>query len=319
MASHDSSIKVLIAALAGNVAIAIAKTAAAIITGSAAMLSEAIHSGVDTGNEILLLFGLRRAARPPDAAHPFGYGLQLYFWVFVVAVLIFGFGAVFSLLEGIHKLRHPEPVAHAFVNYIVLGVSIVFEIGSWAVAFREFSRQRTDYGLFETARRSKDPTVFAVLFEDSAALIGLTLALLGIGLADLLQMPALDGVASIGIALVLALTALFLGYESQSLLTGEAVFPEVRQAIERIAIGTPGVGTINQVLTMHFGPGDVLVALSLDFDDAISAADVERAVAQIERAIKADFPEVNRVFVEAKSFDDHASRQEPAPVPITRG
>jgi cation diffusion facilitator family transporter len=307
--TRGSSIKVILAALAGNLAIAAAKFVAAALTGSAAMFSEAIHSAVDSGNELLLLWGLRRAARAPDASHPFGYGLELYFWVFVVAILIFGLGAVVALLQGIEKLRHPEPVRNIFINYGVLGLSILFEIGSWTVAFREFKKQIEGTGWLAAVRRSKDPTVFAVLFEDTAALIGLVLALVGIALADVLGMPALDGVASIGIGLVLAMTAAFLGYESQSLLTGEAAFPEVRQGIERIAAGAAGVVGINQVLTMHFGPQEVLAALSLDFDDKISAADIEATVAGIERAIKTAHPEISRVFVEAKSFDIHLRRQ----------
>src|SRR6266446_4065340 len=302
---HASSFKVIIAALAGNLAIAACKSIAAAVTGSAAMFSEAVHSAVDSGNELLLLYGLRRAARPADPEHPFGHGLELYFWVFVVAVLIFGLGAVVSALQGVHKLSDPEPVKHVVVNYVVLGLSILFEIGSWIVAFREFRRQQVAPGWFASARRSKDPTVFAVLLEDTAALIGLVLAVIGIGLADVLDWPALDGVASLGIALVLVVTAGFLAHESQSLLTGEAVFPEVRRGIERIAVATPDVVGINQVLTMHFGPREVLVALSLDFDDTVSAARIESAVGQIERAIKAQFPEIARVFVEAKSFEEH--------------
>ena len=303
---HDaSSLKVIIAALAGNIAIAACKTVAAAITGSAAMFSEAVHSAVDSGNELLLLHGLRRAARPADAEHPFGHGLQLYFWVFVVAVLIFGLGAVVSAVQGMHKLVAPEPVKHVIVNYVVLGLSILFEIASWIVAFREFRRQQVAPGWFASARRSKDPTVFAVLLEDTAAIIGLVMAVIGIGLADVLNLPVLDGVASLGIALVLVVTAGFLAYESQSLLTGEAVFPEVRRGIERIAAAAPDVVGINQVLTMHFGPREVLVALSLDFDNSVSAAQIETAVAHIERAIKTQFPEIARVFVEAKSFDDH--------------
>lgn len=269
------------------------------------MFSEAIHSTVDSGNQLLLLYGLKRAGRPADATHPFGYGLQLYFWVFVVAVMIFGLGAVVALIQGIEKLSDPEPVRNVVVNYVVLGLSILFEIGSWTIAYREFREQRGALGWLAAVRRSKDPTVFAVLFEDSAALIGLSLALVGIALADLLAIPALDGVASLGIALVLAATAFFLGYESQSLLTGEAAFPEVRQGIERIAAATPGVVGINEVLTMHFGPQEILAALSLDFDDAIPAAAVEAAVASIERTIKTAHPDVARVFVEAKGFGDH--------------
>jgi cation diffusion facilitator family transporter len=303
VASHSSADKVVYAALAGNLAIAISKFGAAALTGSSAMLSEAIHSTVDTGNELLLIFGMRRAERPADASHPFGYGLQLYFWVFVVAVLIFGFGAVFSFIEGLRKISDPEPMTNVFVNYIVLGLAILFEAGSWYVAFSEFRKQIDGRGWFRTVRRSKDPTIFAVLFEDTAALIGLVIALVGIALGDLLQLPVLDGVASLGIALVLAVTAIFLGYESQSLLTGEAAYPEVRQGIEAIARAAPGVRHINQVLTMHFGPEQILAALSLDFDDAIRAEQVEDAVAGIERSVKSEFPEVTRIFVEAKELD----------------
>jgi cation diffusion facilitator family transporter len=308
MASHSSSYAVIYAALAGNAAIAIAKFAAAMFTGSSAMLSEAIHSTVDTGNELLLMFGLNRAERPADASHPFGYGLQLYFWVFVVAVLIFGFGAVFSFIEGLRKISNPEPAKNILVNYIVLGLAMLFEGGSWCIALREFRKQTNGRGWFRTVRRSKDPTVFAVLFEDTAALIGLVIALVGIALADLLQMPVLDGVASLGIALVLAATAIFLGYESQSLLTGEAAYPEVRQGIEAIARAAPGVQHINQVLTMHFGPEQILAALSVDFDDSISAEQVEEAVAAIERSVKSEFPEVTRIFVEAKELGAHQRR-----------
>src|SRR4051794_9340385 len=273
------------------------------------MLSEAIHSTVDTGNELLLMFGMSRAARPADASHPFGHGLQLYFWVFMVAVLIFGFGAVFSFIEGLRKIGDPEPIENPIVAYAVLGLAMLFESGSWIIALREFRKQTDGRGWFRTVRRSKDPTVFAVLFEDTAALIGLVIALIGIALDHLLQMPVMDGVASLGIALVLAATAIFLGYESQSLLTGEAAFPEVRQGIEAIARAAPGVTHINEVLTMHFGPEQVLAALSLDFDDAISAEQVEETVAGIERSVKSEFPEVTRIFVEAKEFEVRQQRQ----------
>ena len=308
MASQKSSPTVIIAALAANIGIAISKYAAAAFTGSGAMFSEAIHSTVDSGNELLLLLGTRRADKAPDQLHPFGYGLQLYFWVFVVAVLIFGFGAVFSFIEGYEKIASPEPINNILVNYGVLGLAICFEGTSWFIALREFRRQKRATGWLAAVRRSKDPTVFAVLFEDSAALIGLLIALAGISGSYYLGLPVLDGVASIGIALVLATTAIFLGYESQSLLTGEAAFPEVREGIQRIAAGTPGVVGVSQVLTMHFGPREVLAALSLDFNDALSAAAIEDAVAAIEGAIKHEFPEVARIFVEAKDFGQRARR-----------
>jgi len=193
MDAEASSIRTIVAALAGNIAIAVAKYVAAAVTGSSAMLSEAIHSTVDTGNELLLLYGLRRAKRPADPEHPFGHGLQLYFWTFVVAVMIFGLGAVVALIEGVHKLSDPHPVAHVYVNYVVLGVSMLFEIGSWTVAFREFRRAQGRRSWFQPARRSKDPTVFTVLLEDTAALLGLVAAFFGVALADVLELPVFDG------------------------------------------------------------------------------------------------------------------------------
>lgn len=302
MASHTSK-TVIYAALAGNTAIAATKFAAAAFTGSAAMLSEAIHSVVDTGNQLLLLFGLRRAAKPADARHPFGYGLQLYFYTFVVAVLIFGVGAVVAVLQGIEKIRHPAVVEHAWVNYLVLGFGVVFEGGVWAVALKEFNQERAGRGWLSAIRSSKDPTVFTVLFEDTAALAGLAVALVGVFLSETLHMPVLDGVASVAVGLILAGTAIFLAYESQSLLTGEAASHETRVSINRIARAEPGVVGLNQALTMHFGPSEVFAALSLDFEDTLPAGEVERIVTRIERAIKAAHPDVTRVFIEAQSFD----------------
>ncbi|HEX5453473.1 MAG TPA: cation diffusion facilitator family transporter [Stellaceae bacterium] len=302
MAAQESSSVVIYAALAANVAIAICKFGAALLTGSSAMLSEAIHSTVDSGNEVLLLAGTNRARRPPDRLHPFGYGLQLYFFVFVVAVLIFGFGAVFAAIEGVFHILSPEPIEDIYINYAVLGAAIVFEGISWSIAARNFREQKKGAGWIAAARRSKDPTIFAVLFEDSAALIGLVIAFVGISLSYWFGMVLADGVASLCIALVLAATAIFLGRESQSLLTGEAAFVEVRTGIERIASAASGVVAVKDVLTMHFGPDEVLAALSVDFDDALPAGRVEAAVAEIERGIKDEFPEVARVFIEARDL-----------------
>jgi cation diffusion facilitator family transporter len=301
MASHTSK-SVIFAALAGNTAIAVVKFGAAAFTGSAAMLSEAIHSVVDTGNQLLLLFGLRRAAKPADARHPFGYGLQLYFYTFVVAVLIFGVGAVVSFLQGLAKVRHPEPVEHAWVNYLVLGFGVIFEGAVWLVALKAFNKGRGNLGLLAAVRSSKDPTVFTVLFEDTAALLGLAVALVGVGASQLLNMPVLDGVASLVIAAILAATAIFLASESQSLLTGEAADHETRVGINRIARAEPGIVGLNQARTMHFGPNEVFVALSLDFEDTLPAGEVERIVTRIETKLKAAYPEIGHVFIEAQSF-----------------
>jgi cation diffusion facilitator family transporter len=304
MAAHTSK-PVIYAALAGNTLIAITKFAAAAHTGSSAMLSEAVHSVVDTGNQGLLLYGLRRSARPPDQLHPFGYGRELYFWAFVVALLIFAGGAGISLYEGLHKLHDPAPVQNAYVNYIVLGLAILFEGGSWWVAFRTFRRVKGALGYFEAVQRSKDPAVFTVLFEDTAALLGLVIALLGIALGQWLDMPALDGVASIGIALILAATAVLLAYECKSLLIGEAVLPEVRRGIEAIVAGQPGILRVNEHRSVHLGPEDVLLNLSVDFASYLSADQVEAAIAEMERAIKGRYPEIRRVFIEAQSWRAH--------------
>ena len=309
--AHGSSKFVIYAALSGNLLIAVTKFAAAAYTGSAAMLSEAIHSLVDTGNQGLLLLGLRRAARPATPAHPFGHGLQLYFWAFVVAVLIFGVGAGVSILEGIGKILQPHPVENAWVNYAVLGLALVFEGVSWTIALREFDQVKGRQGWLQAVRRSKDPTLFTVLFEDTAALLGLVIALVGLGLCQWLEMPVLDGVASVAIGLVLAGAAGFLAWECQSLLTGEGASAEVQAGIRAIATADPAIQRPNEILTMHFGPQDVLAALSLDFADHCSAAEVEDAVSRIERAIKAAYPEVTRVFVEAQAREAHRLSQPP--------
>lgn len=311
--AQSSSKLVIHAALGGNLLIAATKFAAAGYTGSAAMLSEGIHSTVDSGNQLLLLYGLKRAARPATPDHPFGHGLQLYFWAFVVAIMIFGVGAGVSILEGIDKIRRPHPVENAIVNYVVLALALVFEGAVWLTALREFRKVKGTQGWLQSVRRSKDPALFTVLFEDTAAMLGLIVALVGIALAQALDLPRLDGVASLAIGLILALTAGFLAYECQSLLTGEGASPEVRASIGRIAIAEPGVLRPNEVLTMHFGPQDVLVALSLDFEDRLSSSDVELAVTNIERRIKAAHPEVTRVFVEAQSLEAHRRNLASAP------
>lgn len=219
----SNSRTVIYAALVGNTAIACTKFAASAFTGSSAMLSEAVHSLVDTGNQLLLLFGLKRAARPPDENHPFGYGLQLYFWTFVVAVMIFGVGAVVSILHGPEKIAHPHAVEAAWVNYVVLGLGVAFEGAVWLVALKAFNRERGSANFLNPIRDSKYPTTFTVLFEDTAALLGLIVALVGIAASQLLDLPVLDGVASVVIGVILASTALFLAVESHSLLTGEAI------------------------------------------------------------------------------------------------
>lgn len=302
--AHGSK-TVIYAALAGNLAIAVMKFVAAAVTGSAAMLSEGIHSVVDTGNQGLMLYGLRRARRPADDRHPFGYGMELYFWTFLVAILIFAVGAGLSFYEGVQHIRHPEPISNAVWTYAVLALSLVFEGAAWLVAFRAFGRERSRHGLLGAVRRSKDPTVFTVLFEDTAAVIGLLAAFIGIAAAEVLDMPVLDGVASIVIAAVLAMVAVLLAIESKGLLIGEGVEPEVLVGIRRMVSGDPRITGINEVLTMHLGPQDVLLAASLDFANNLPAGAVEDAVSEFERKITAKYPQVRRVFIEAQSRRGH--------------
>jgi cation diffusion facilitator family transporter len=303
--ADPSSTRVIVAALVGNLAIAVAKFTAAGITGSSAMLSEAIHSLVDTGNQWLLLYGIRRSRRPPDASHPFGYGMEIYFWTFVVAMLVFALGAGLSIYEGYRHILDPRPLANPAINYAVLGVAALFEAAAWRIAFKEFNRRRGHVGLLAAVLRSKDPTVFTVLFEDSAALLGLVVAGAGVFLSRALESPLLDGVASVLIGLILAGTAWLLAYESKGLLIGEAAHPETVRAIRRMLDDDERVVRLNEVLTMHLGPRDVLLNLSLDFRDDLSAGDVERFISEMEERIKENHPEVNRVFIEAQSWRAH--------------
>ena len=304
MASASSK-KVIFAALTANGLIAVSKFAAAAYTGSSAMLSEAIHSVVDTGNQGLLLYGGKRAAKPADANHPFGYGMELYFWTFVVAILIFAGGSGISIYEGIEKIRFPHAVSNVTVNYVVLALALVFEAYAWSVAYREFRRTDQRRGFLRAIRRSKDPTIFTVLFEDTAAVLGLLVAFTGIFLAETLELPVLDGVASIGIGVILAITAALLAYECKGLLIGEAAQPDTVRGIGEIVAADPRITQTNEILTLHFGPTDVLLNISLDFVDSIGADEVERAISQLEIEIKGKYPEITRVFIEAQSRAGH--------------
>jgi cation diffusion facilitator family transporter len=296
-----SSTKVIYAALAGNTAIAVTKFAAAAVTGSSAMLSEGIHSLVDTGNQGLLLYGMRRAKRPPSEAFPFGHGKEIYFWSFVVAILIFAVGAGISIYEGIHHILHPRPMSNPLIAYIVLGLSVVFEGGAWFFALREFGKTKGNLGYVEAVNRGKDPSMFVVLFEDSAALLGLLVALIGITLAHLTGLAWFDGLASIVIGLILGVTAIWLAAETKSLLIGEAASGHVIRGIRSLLREEESIERVNEVLSMHMGPEYVLVTISADFHDDIRAAKLEQTIARIERAIRQRYPEVKRIFIEAEA------------------
>ena len=301
MAGHGGSKRVIYAALAGNLAIALTKFAAAFFTGSSAMLSEGVHSLVDTGNGGLLLYGMHRAARPADNTHPLGYARELYFWSFIVALLVFALGAGVSFYEGIVHIMAPEPVANVKVNYVVLGLSFLFEGSSWLVALKEFRREKGKQGWLQAVQSSKDPSVYTVLFEDSAALLGLIVAFAGILAAELLEMPELDGAASIGIALILGATAIFLARESKSLLLGEPASPEVQKQVLAIAQQDPAVQRANGVLTLHMGPREIVAGLSIEFEDHLAAPEIEACVERIEARLKKEMPEITRLFVKPQT------------------
>jgi cation diffusion facilitator family transporter len=301
---------VVYAALAGNLMIAIAKFTAAAFSGSSAMLSEGVHSLVDTINELLLLYGLRRARLPPDRTHPFGHGRELYFWSFIVALLVLAMGAGVSFYEGVMHIRQPEPIDHPLVNYLVLAVSFVFEGSSWYVALREFRARKGHLGYFKAFRLSKDPATFTVLLEDSAALIGLLVALAGLVSAQLLGMPTLDGVASIGIAGVLTVSATLLARETKGLLIGEPAHPTVSDAIMSIAAADDGVRCANGVLTVQMGPSQVVAALSAEFEDALTTPQIEACINRIEKQAKVSHPEIISLFVKPQTAEIwHARRK----------
>ena len=301
----DGSTKVILIALAGNFAIAVTKFVAAALTGASAMFAEGVHSVVDTGNQALLLLGTRRARRPADARHPFGYGKELYFWSFVVAILLFSIGAGVSFWEGMHKLRDPHPVENPLVAFAVLLIAMGFEGYAFRAALREANARRGTRGLFSWVRDSKDSALFTILFEDTGALLGLAVAFGMLLFSVLLDMPELDAWASIVIGGLLAIAAVILAVETKSLLVGEAADPEVGARLKRIADEDPRILRVNEALTLHFGPEDVLATLSLDFRDGIDSSEVEAAVSDLEARIKRERPEIRRVFIEAQSIAGH--------------
>lgn len=291
----------IFAAIAANLAIAVTKFIAAFFSGSSAMLSEAIHSLVDTGNGGLLLVGVHQSQKPYDATHPFGHGKELYFWPLIVAILVFSLGGGMSVYEGITHIIHPHRGDPTW-SYVVLGLAFAFESVSAFLAFKAFRKELKGAGVVATIRRSKDPTTFTVLFEDSAALAGLIVAFLGILLGDLLDNPYLDGIASIVIGVILAGVAVFLAYETKGLLIGEGVDPETLASVRSIAAGDEAIQNVRKSLTMHFGPHEVLLAIDVEFKQHLSASDIAQAINRVEGAIRARHPEIRHIFIEAKAL-----------------
>lgn len=300
-----SSKKVIYAALAGNTLIAITKFIAAALTGSAAMASEGIHSLVDTGNQGLLLLGLKRAERPADETHPFGYGKEIYFWSFLVAILIFALGAGISIQHGIHSLLHPNPIQDFVINYIVLGLAVLFEGGALTIAVKEFNKARGQFEFLDAIKYGKDPSLFVVLFEDSAAMAGLMVALLGVFLTEITGNVYYDGIASILIGVILAITAIWLAVETKGLLIGESANRHVIAKIRKALDAEPNIEHVNEIATLHMGPAYVIATISADFRDGIGSEEVERSVERLDVQIRALDVRIKRVFIEAQAAAGH--------------
>lgn len=301
---------VLYGALLANVGIAIAKFVAAAISGSSSMLTEGVHSLVDSGNQVLLLYGQAKAKRPPDSTHPFGYGRELYFWAFVVAILIFAVGAGVSIFEGWLHIAEPEPLRDPKINYVVLGVAVLLEGTSWAIAVREFNGKRGASSWWQSIRRSKDPAGFIVLFEDSAALIGLGIAGVGVWASHHYADPRIDGVASIAIGLILAGVAILLAREAKGLLIGESAEPAIVAAVWAILDKRPQISAVNHVRTIHTAPDAVFVAISADFVDDLPMGEAESLIEDIEREMKSRVPELTSIYIRPEKHAD-AIRQSP--------
>ena len=296
MAEHTSK-TAIIAALVGNLLIAVTKGIAAALSGSSAMLSESVHSMVDTGNELLLLYGLKRAAKPPDKVHPYGYGRELYFWSFVVALLIFAVGAGVSAYEGVVHIRHPEPIRDVWINFVVLGLAAVFEGISWWFGWKAFSRVRRSRPIWDAFVASKDPTTFMVLFEDSAALLGILIAAIATFLSWKLKLPWVDGAGSILIGLVLAIVAALLARESKELLIGERASPELSAAVRQTASEDPCVRKVIDITTSQMGPDQVIATIAVEIDEDLRVPEIEQLIARIEESIQARFPQLFRIFI----------------------
>lgn len=298
MASGNKT--VIYAALIGNGLISITKFVAAGITGSSAMMAEGIHSLVDTGNQGLLLFGIKKAQAPPDDRHPFGHGKEIYFWSFVVAILIFALGSGVALYEGVHRVMHPEPVTNPMVNYVVLILAMLFEGVAWYLAYKEFRRFQGPRSLPAAVQASKDPTTFVVLFEDTAAMLGLMVAFVGLVLNQWLEMPIFDGIATLCIGVILALTAVWMAVRTKSLLIGESADPELIADVRGRAAEVDAIVAVNEVLTLHMGPNFILLNVSVDFKDDVPAGDVENAIERLTGEIRGAHEDVKRVFIEAE-------------------
>ena len=302
---------VVYGAIAANLIIAISKFTAAAFTGSSAMLSEGIHSITDTGNQGLILLGLKRSKKPADELHPFGHGQELFFWSLIVAILLFGLGGGLSIYEGITHIQHPSELESPIWNYVVLGIAFVTEGITWFIAFREIQHQRKpDETIWQTIRNSKDPSIYTVLGEDTGALLGIVVAFLGVFLGHQLDMPILDGVASLTVGLILVTIALFLVYESKNLIVGESMDPDLVAKVQQITQSDPAVDQVREILTMHLAPNDVLLNMDVGFRPNLHGSELALAIGRLETNIRQKTPVVKRIFIEAKSMKPQSDSTE---------
>jgi cation diffusion facilitator family transporter len=305
MAGHGESKIAVIAAVIGNLVIAVIKFVAAVLTGSSAMISEGIHSLVDTGNGGLLLLGMKQARRAPDELHPFGYGKALYFWTLVVSVSIFGIGGGLSLYEGISHIRHVAPEAvtsNPSASYIVLAISALIEGSSFSIAVRQFWKSKGKQSPWQYIKNAKDPSTYTVVLEDSAAILGLVFAFLGVFLGHMFENPYLDGAASVVIGLLLMSVAFILAFETRSLLLGEGVDAKTLADIRKRVEADPSVERAAGILTMYMGPHDLLVNLGVCFKKGTTAEQMHEAIHRIEGSIRSVHPECMRIYIEAESL-----------------
>jgi cation diffusion facilitator family transporter len=296
-----SSKLAIYSALGANLLIAITKFIAAIMTRSSAMISEGIHSLVDTSNEVLLLLGIKKSQKQPDAKRPFGYGRELYFWSFIVSILIFGVGAGISFYEGITHLQHPHLIQNPLWNYIVLGGAFLFDGISFIIALRNFNNHRNGQPFWESVKRSKDPTSFVVLFEDAADVLGLIIAFLGVYLGHLYQNPYFDGIASMIIGIILTGVSLILTKESRSLLMGETAPPQMIESVIRLVESNTAIQNIQQQLSMVLSPKEILLILKLNIKQNLSSDEITGAIQSIKKQIQTEYPSIRKLFIEPVS------------------
>lgn len=297
-------------AIVANFVIAVAKFVAGAITGSSAMLSEGIHSLADTGNQLLLLLGISQSRKPPDELHPFGHGKELYFWSLIVAMVLFGVGGGMSLYEGITHIQHPSEIGDPTWNYVVLAIGVVAEGAAWIIALRLLLRTKgREENLWQALRTSKDPAIFTVVAEDTAALLGLIIAFFGVFLGHRFDNPYFDAAASILIGIVLVVVAGFLAHESRALLVGESANPDLIRSVRALAEKQAGVRQVRRLLSMHLGPDQVLLNLDVEFEPALSFEEVAEAIEHLEAAIRQEHDEIAYMFVEAESLAQHKKRE----------